>query len=218
MNLSIELITGNVNQVNELDFLLVGHKNPLREQICRETDSTFKVINSDNWFSPHQYKILEAPSYKWKKVAAIKFRSNGKLSGTQFAKISSPISTALKQPYIQSIGILPPTTWRNPSYCALGVIYSLWTIGCVATASRVRPRFPDLIDEIFPSPSNKTFKIISRTGTDDFEEILKNDFKVMWDFFDQLCERQKDNPLISQSELKRLRIIPVEFNFTKIKI
>jgi hypothetical protein len=217
MNLSIELITGNVNQVNELDFLLMGHKNPLRKQICRETDSTFKVINSESWFSPHQYEILEAPSYKWKNVGAIKFRSNGKLSETQFARISGPISTALKRPHIQSIGILPPT-WRNPSYCALGVIYSLWTIGCVATASRVRPRFPELMDELFPNPSNKTFKIISQTGTDSFEEILKNDFKIMWDFFDQLCEQQKDNPLVSQSELQQLKIIPIAFNITRIKL
>lgn len=58
------------------------------------------------------------------KVAAIKFRSNGKLNKNQFVRISSALTTALKQPHIKTIGILPPT-WRNPSYCALGVIYLL---------------------------------------------------------------------------------------------
>ena len=100
MHLQLELITGNANHIGNLDFLLLGHKNPLRGQICEEADSVFQPIDSESWSHPHQYEVLEAPSYKWKKVVAIKFRSNGKTNESQFVKISSPINTALK-PYIQ---------------------------------------------------------------------------------------------------------------------
>ena len=118
MNLNIELINGDVNQVSGIDFLLIGHKNPLREQILRETNVSFKIMDSQSLMFPHQYELLQAPVYKWKQVAAIKFRANDKISETQFARISIPITAALKQPSLKSIGILPPT-WRNPSYCCL---------------------------------------------------------------------------------------------------
>jgi len=181
MNLNIELISGDVNQVGGIDFLLIGHKNPLREQIRRETDASFKIMDSESWMFPHQYELLEAPVYKWKQVAAIKFRANGKISETQFVRISSPITTALKQPSIESIGILPPT-WRNPRYCALGVIYSLWIIGYAHVSSKglVRKLF-------FPSPAHAQFKIISQTGTEYFEEVLKDDCHLLWKFVRELC-------------------------------
>lgn len=73
MNLNVELITGDINQVGDLNFLLIGHKNLLREQICRETNSAFESTNSESWFFPHQYELLEAPFYKWKRIVAIKF-------------------------------------------------------------------------------------------------------------------------------------------------
>ena len=100
MNLQVELITGDVTRLGELDFLSIGHKNPLRECICRESETTFNIVNSESWMFPHQYELLESPSFKWKKTAAIKFRSNGKISETQFVRISSPICTVLKQPSI----------------------------------------------------------------------------------------------------------------------
>ncbi|MGB8703230.1 MAG: hypothetical protein WCD18_27755 [Thermosynechococcaceae cyanobacterium] len=68
MNLQLELIAGDVNRIGDLDFLLLGHKNPLRKQICEETDSVFKPIDSESWSHPHQYEFLEEPSYKWKRV------------------------------------------------------------------------------------------------------------------------------------------------------
>ena len=208
MNLNIELINGDVNRLGELDFLLIGHKNPLREKICRETDSTFRRVDSESWLFPHRYELLEDPSYKWKTVAAIKFRANGKISETQFVRISSPIATSLKRSHTQSIGILPPT-WHNPSYCALGVIYSLWIIGHAA-ASGARSPYPDVMRELFPSPSNVTFKIISQTGTEYFEEVLKDDCNLMRNFVKRLCKQQKDTPFVST--YKQLRKIPVTFN------
>lgn len=109
MDLNVELITGDVNLLGDLDFLLIGHKNRLRQQIYRDTKSSVRSVNSESWMFPHEYELLEAPSYKWEKVVAIKFRANGRISETQFVRISSPISMALKQPGIESIGILPPT-------------------------------------------------------------------------------------------------------------
>ncbi|MBZ8182842.1 hypothetical protein [Oscillatoria salina] len=211
MNLNVELITGDVNKVDGIDFLLIGHKNPLREQICRETGSLFKAVDSETWMFPHKYELLEVSSYKWKQVAAIKFRANGKIGETQFVRISSPIATALKKPQIESIGILPPT-WRNPEYCALGVIYSLWIIG-YAAASGARSSYPDLMNELFPNPANVKFQIISQTGTEYFEEILKNDCDLMWKFVRRLCKQRKDNLYaIPKSTEKK---IPVIFNISK---
>lgn len=211
MNLNVELVTGDVNRVDSIDFLLIGHKNPLREQICRETDSLFKIVDSESWMFPHKYELLEAPFYKWKQVAAIKFRANGKICETQFARISSPITTALKQSQIKSIGILPPT-WHNPKYCALGVIYSLWLIG-YAAASGARSYYPDVMIELFPNPANVKFKIISQTGTEHFQEVLKNDCDLMWKFVKKLCKQRKDDPLIPP--YKHLRKITVDFNISQ---
>lgn len=210
MNLNIELITGDVDRVGGIDFLLIGHKNALRDRICRETDACFKIMDSESWMFPHQYELLEAPFYKWKQVAAIKFRANGKISETQFVRISSPITTALKQPQIKSIGILPPT-WRNPHYCALGVIYSLWIIGYAHVSSKglIRKLF-------FPSPAHAQFKIISQTGTEYFEEVLKDDCQLMWQFLKELCEQRKDDYLFYS--YKRFQRINVTFNVSKISI
>ncbi|HEY9878518.1 MAG TPA: hypothetical protein V6D29_08680 [Leptolyngbyaceae cyanobacterium] len=211
MKLRVELVTGDVNQLGELDFLLIGHKNPLREQVCRETNSVFKKMDSESWLFPHQYELLETPSYKWKRVAAIKFRSNGRISETQFVRISSPISTALKQPHTESVGILPPT-WRNPQYCALGVIYSLWVIG-YAAASGARSSYPDVMSQLYPNPSGVTFKVISQTGTEYFTEVLQNDCMLMWDFVRKLCKTQKDS--FFGFSYKLLRKIPVTFDITE---
>ena len=117
---------------------------------------------------PHKYELLQAPAYKWKRVAAVKFRPNGKVNETQFARISEPIGTALKQSRIRSVGILPPT-WRNPSYCALGIIHSLWTIGY---AAEVLPKtaLRDTAGKLVYNAANTQFKIISDTGTEYFEE------------------------------------------------
>jgi hypothetical protein len=213
MNLQLELITGDVNQIGDLDFLLLGHKNPLRRRICEETSSVFQPIDSESWSYPHQYEFLEEPSYKWKRVAAIKFRSNGKISETQFVRISSPISTALKQPDIRSIGILPPT-WHNPSYCALGIIYSLWLLGYVS-ASGARSPYPEVMKELFPSPAKVKFKIISQTGTEDFENVLKNDCDVMWKFFKQL---QKKELSWTGCSYKSYRKVLVRFEVTKMDV
>lgn len=211
MNLNVELISGDVNKVDEIDFLLIGHKNPLREQICRETDSSFEIVDSESWSFPHKYELLEAPSYKWKQVAAIKFRANGKISETQFVRISSPIASALKQPQIESIGILPPT-WHNPEYCALGVIYSLWIIG-YAAASAARSSYSDILSELCPSPSDSKFKIVSQTGTEYFEAVLKDDCDLMWKFIKKLCKQQKDDPW--SPSYKNLKQISVTFNVSK---
>jgi hypothetical protein len=213
MNLQLELITGDVNQIGDLDFLLLGHRNPLRRQICEETSSVFQPIESESWSHPHQYEFLEAPSYKWKKVAAIKFRANGKISETQFVRISSPIKTALKQPDVRNVGILPPT-WHNPSYCALGIIYSLWLLG-YAAASGARSSCPGVMKELFPSPANVRFKIISQTGTEHFENVLKDDCDLMWKFFKQL---PKGELSWTDYSYKSYGKIPVRFEVTKIQV
>ncbi len=215
MNLDIELITGDINQVGNLDFLLLGHKNPLREKICRETNSTFQNIDSESGWFPHHYELLANPSYKWKRVAAIKFRSNGKLNETQFSRISSALTTALKQSNVKFIGILPPT-WRNPNYCALGVIYSLWLIG-YASANFTKSFYPyitsDIIRQVYPNPTNVKFKIVSYTGIEHFEEVLQNDCTIMWDFLKTICKKQQNNPF--KFSYKQLRNIPIIFNITK---
>lgn len=214
MNLNVELITGDVNKVDGIDFLLIGHKNPLREQIRKETGSFFKTVDSESWIFPHQYELLTVPSYKWKQVAAIKFRANGKIDETQFARISSPITTALRKPQMKSIGILPPT-WRNPEYCALGVIYSLWIVGYAVT-SAANWSGPDLASELFPNPTNKKFKIISQTGTEYFEEVLKNDCDLMWKFVERLGQQRKDDLFgIPTITIKKNTVI---FNISKILI
>ena len=211
MNLNIELMTGDVNQVDRIDFLLIGHKNPLREQICQETASLFQSVDSESLMFPHKYELLESFSYKWKQVAAIKFRANGKISETQFVRIISPIATALKQPQVEYIGILPPT-WRNPQYCAIGVVYSLWCIGYAAASSE---KF-SVMRELFPDPTNAKFKIISEMGTEYFEAVLKDNCDLMWDFINKLCERQKDDFMFYS--YKQLKKIPVTFNVSKISI
>jgi hypothetical protein len=214
MNLKLQLITGDINQIESLDFLLLGHKNPLCEQIRKETSSDFRVRDSESWMFPHQYKFLEAPSYKWKKVAAIKFRANGKISETQFVRISSPIATALKQQNIRSIGILPPT-WRNPSYCALGIIYAIWING-YAAAFGARSSYPEAMKEIYPSPAGVAFKIISQVGTAEFENVLKDDCELMWRFLKRLLKQQSESPWTHQ--YKSFRRISVKFDVTKIQI
>ncbi|HBQ97531.1 MULTISPECIES: hypothetical protein [unclassified Roseofilum] len=55
MNLNIELVSGDINEVGELDFLLLGYKNPLLEQIARETHASFKSIESASWMFPHHF-------------------------------------------------------------------------------------------------------------------------------------------------------------------
>ena len=204
------IISGDVNQVGNIDFLLIGHKNLLRNRICKETDASFKIMDSESWMFPHQYELLEAPSYKWKKVVAIKFRANGKISENQFVRISSPIATALKQPSIESIGILPPT-WRNPRYCALGVIYSLWVIGYAYVSSKGLVR-----ELLYSNPEPTQFKIISQTGTEYFEEVLKDDCQLMWKFVKELCEKPKNKSLFySYKQYKKMN---VTFNVSKISI
>ena len=175
----------------------------MRERICQESNATFNMVNSESWAFPHQYELLESPSYKWEKTAAIKFRSNGKISETQFTRISSPISTALKQPSIRSIGIVPPT-WHNPQYCALGVIYSLWIIG-YAAASNETSDYPEIMKDLFPSPENTTFKIISQSGIEHFEEVLKDDCSLMWDFVRNICSQ--DDLLYTYEEWRELPVI-----------
>ena len=76
MEIKLELITGDVNQIDDLDFLIMGHKNHLRDRILKETDSKFYVLEDDcklmwdfikafckqqddnntMWFSSPQYK------------------------------------------------------------------------------------------------------------------------------------------------------------------
>ena len=211
MDLQVELISGDVTRLGELDFLLIGHKNPLRADICRESAATFNSVDSESWMYPHQYELLESPSYKWKKTAAIKFRSNGEISETQFVRISSPISTALKQPSIRSIGILPPT-WHNPQNCALGVIYSLWIIG-YAAASNARSPYPEIMKDFCPNPANTTFKIVSQSGIEYFEEVLKDDCSLMWDFVRNMCS-QND----SLHSYRKWREVPVTFKIEKYMI
>lgn len=216
MNLDIELITGDINQVESLDFLLLGYKNPLREKICKQTNSVFQSIDNEGWSFPHQYELLTHPSYKWKKVAAIKFRSNGKVHETQFARISSPLSTAIKQPNVKSIGILPPT-WRNPSYCALGVIYSLWLIGYVHACSiNYRHITSETIKQLYPNPSGVKFKIVTLNGIEHFEKVMQNDYEIMWDFLKQLGNKQQNN--LFKFSYKRLRKTLVIFNVTKTSV
>lgn len=211
MDLNVELLTGDVNSIEKLDFLLIGHKNPLYKQICRETNASFMSVNSESYVFPHQYELLKAPSYKWKQIAAIKFRANGKISDTQFIRISIPIVTALKQEPINSIGIMPPT-WRNPEYCALGVIYALWMIGHAA-ASGGRSYYSGVMNKRFRSPRNVKFTIISQTGIEYFEEVLKNDCDLMWKFIQELCKQRKDYPLFSA--YKYWRKYSVNFNVEK---
>lgn len=217
MILKLELITGDINQIGNLDFLLLGHKNPLRDQICRETDSDFEIIDSESSWFPHQYEFLDVLSYKWKKVAAIKFRANGRISETQFVRISSPIHTALKQQGIRSVGILPPT-WRNPSYCSLGIIYSLW-INAYAYESGARSSYSEILRELYPSPAEVTFKIVSRTGIEHFEDVLKDDCDLMWKFVKKFLKQQKKNsPWLYYYPYKKCRKIPVSFDVTRIHI
>ena len=215
MNLKVELITGDVNEIGQLDFLLIGHKNPLRQQICAESGACFIEKESESWMYPHKYELLQAPAYKWKRVAAVKFRPNGKVNETQFARISEPIGTALKQSRIRSVGILPPT-WRNPSYCALGIIHSLWTIGY---AAEVLPKtaLRDTAGKLVYNAANTQFKIISDTGTEYFEEVLKDDCLLMWSFIKQYCKKWKDDFFLADS-YKQLRRCEVTFDVSKRRI
>ncbi|GAB4525245.1 MAG: hypothetical protein Tsb0014_04420 [Pleurocapsa sp.] len=54
MQLNIELITGDVRQIDNLDFLIIGSKNQLKQIICQETCSFFQTKNSECMFFPHQ--------------------------------------------------------------------------------------------------------------------------------------------------------------------
>lgn len=214
MIINLELVTGDVRRIGQLDFLLMGHKNPLRDEICRETGSQFKTVKSESWLFPHHYEVLNAPDYQWRKVAAVKFRANGKISETQFVRISSPITAALKASHIQTMGIVPPT-WRNPGYCALGVIYALWVIG-YAAVSAARSPYPDLMGEPFPDPSHVTFKVIAQTGIEHLEAVLKDDCHLMWGFIQQLCQQKKDE--LFAPDYKTLRKIPVKFNVKNLVV
>lgn len=189
MILNVELVTGDVNKIKDLNFLLIGHKNPLRKEICRETNSVFKLIDSEPSDFPHQYELLEDLSYKWKSIAAIKFRSNRKLSRTQIFRIKSPITTALKAD-TQIVGILPPT-WRNPDYSALGIVYSLWSIACAYQTASESNLPNDMVVKLFPDPSNVKFEIISVTGIEYFEQVLRNDCELMWNFIQKLYAQEK---------------------------
>ncbi|WP_310488825.1 hypothetical protein [Chamaesiphon sp. VAR_69_metabat_338] len=216
MEIKLELITGDVNQVGDLDFLLMGHKNHLRDRILKETDSKFDVLEAKSWLYSNQYELLEAPEYKWKRIAAINFRPNSgrSLSETQFSKISRVISVALKSFNAQSIGILPPT-WRNPRYCALGVIYSLWITAYSNQANAVAPY--NILQELYPSPASTNFKIISLTGTEYFEEVLQDDCKLMWNFIKAFCKQQNANNAawFSSPQYKQFKKYPVTFNISK---
>jgi hypothetical protein len=57
---------------------IMGHKNPLRQQICEETNCLFKPIDSESCSHPHQYEFLEAPE---------KFLSDLKLPRFRFKKV-----------------------------------------------------------------------------------------------------------------------------------
>ena len=218
MEIKLELITGDVNQVNDLDFLILGHKNNLRDRVLKETGSKFEIRNAKSIFYSNQYELLEAPLYKWKRVAAINFRSNSgrKLSETQFSKISRVIGVALRSFDAQSVGILPPT-WRNPPYCALGVIYSLW-ITAYANQSNAAAPYGDILQEFYPNPASINFKIISQTGTEYFEEVLQDDCKLMWDFIKAFCKQQNDSNAWGAPHYQTLLRYPVTFNISKIVI
>ncbi len=216
MEIQLELITGDVNRVDDLDFLLMGHKNHLRDRILKETGSKFNVLEAESLMSSNQYELLEAPAYKWKQIAAINFRPNsgGRLSETQFSKISRVIGVALKSFNSQSIGILPPT-WRNPRYCALGVIYAIWITAYSNQANSTAPY--TILQEFYPSPASTNFKIISLTGTEYFEEVLQDDCKLMWDFIKAFCNQQYANNAawFSSSEYKQFKKYPVTFSISK---
>lgn len=215
MNIKVELITGDVNEIEQLDFMLIGHKNPLRQQICIESGACFIEKESESWMYPHTYELLQAPAYKWKQVAAIKFRPNGKVNETQFSRISNPIGTALEESYVGSVGILPPT-WRNPSYCALGVIHSLLIIGC---AAKILPKtgLGQAAGYVAYNAANTQFKIISDTGTEYFEEVLKDDCLLLWSFIRRYCKKRKDDFLLADS-YKQLRRCGVTFDVSKRRI
>ncbi|GAB4525249.1 MAG: hypothetical protein Tsb0014_04430 [Pleurocapsa sp.] len=155
--------------------------------------------------------MLETPDYKWKTIAAIKFRANNKVSETQFARISNALSIAIKNFDAKNIGILPPT-WRNPQYCALGVIYAIWLMGYSGEFIS-KSSYPEVAATYYPNPQNVIFKIISQTGTGYFEEVLENDCQIMWSFLKKLNNKNKDNFLsFDYQELKKMRI---QFNVTK---
>lgn len=205
MNLNVELIAGDVNQVRPLDFLLMGHKNPLREQICKETQAAFELVYHQGMLSSHLYELLEAPSYRWRRIAAVKFRSNNKLSETQFSRISAPLVTVLENyDDVKSVGILPPS-WRNPQYCALGVVYSLWLLGYAEQTSKSV--------EFSSTPSSIGYRVISNSGIYDFEKVLEDDCKLMWDFIRKLCKAHREDILMPS--YRQLRKVPIHFIVTK---
>lgn len=218
VKIKLELITGDVNQINDLDFLIVGHKNHLRDRILKETGSKFDILEAKSLLYSNQYELLEAPLYKCKRVAAINFRPNsgGKLSETQFAKISRVINVALRSFNAQSVGILPPT-WRNPRYCALGVIYSLWMTAYANQSNTMSP-YGYILQEFYPNPANTNFKIISQTGTEHFEEVLQDDCRLMWDFIKAFCKQQNDRTLWNAPQYETLLRYPVTFDISKIVI
>ena len=145
---------------------------------------------------------MEALNYKWKRIAAVKFRANSKINEAQFARISSVVAVALKNFQTKSIGILP-VTWKNPEYC-VGTIYAIWLMGYAGECIEKSP---------YPNPKNATLKVISQTGTKYFEEILRNVCQKMWDFWKKLGDKNKDDWLTySFQELKNSN---VEFNLTK---
>ena len=196
MIISLQLIKGDVRDVEGIDRLLFGRRCPLRAIVTEETREPF--CRQRQWYSgiEYPYEVLHAYNYRWNTVLSVDFRSHNKLTTMQFLRIYLSLLYVLSRKRQSGSIAIMPFSARNPEYVALGTIYALW----LAAHNR---------SEYWGSQQSRRdklqFKIISDDGIEPYEAVLANRCKRMWEFLDSVFRRQDVLPwYVRHFSLRRL--------------
>ena len=171
MIIHVKLVTGDIEEMGAFDYVVMGHKNPLRPKICAETGQTFKKMSSKSAIYPHSsWDLLCAEQYKWKHVACVNVRYK-RYPESQYSRISEAIAYGLRTINAESIAILP-IRWRYPEYISIGIFYALWCQGFAACLNKRQ----------YPRLDHRNFVIISKDGVDAYKNVVTQDFRALWQY------------------------------------
>jgi len=208
MVIKLELVTGDIEKLGELDYVIMGQKNPLMQKVCTETGGEFQAMPSESFLYPSPWKLLSAPYYIWKYVACVNVRRK-RYPESQYSRISEALAYAVKQTDARTIAMLP-VSWREPDYVAVGMIYALWCVGFAATGVFKQEYRRCHLQE-------RQFLIVSADGVEPFERVLENDCRLLWQYIRKVnwVYNQTAKGIFPRQTITDLRRKNITFAITK---
>ncbi len=208
MLIKLELVTGDIQQLGELDYVIMGQKNPLRQKVCAETGGGFQAMPSESFLYPSSWKLLAAPNYRWKHIACVSLRRK-RYPESQYSRISEALAYGVKHTNARTIAMLP-LSWREPDDVAVGMIYALWCVGLAATGV-----FKDEYRRCHLQ--DRQFLIVSADSVEPFERVLANDCRLLWQYIRKVnwVYNQTAKGIFPRQQINDLKRKNITFAITK---